>query len=554
MDTKTIILLSREFYLLSKNLLKYANTGTHLGDYLHILSNELKRFTGCAYIGLTTIGEKYNYSYFSNPDSNLFNMYKNESELLEKLDVPGYAVIKYMLKEEDIISSHITDNKNIYIFDTDLPLTIGKNKRKAEICIEAPYNSGLFMKFDIDEEHCAVLLFGNEQRDSFLEDELEYYENIVTTIGVAIANRRAQNALRERIKELTCLYNISKLMNNDENNESAMMTRIIQIIKPAFQKPEFINVEIDLNGNKYRNKDFKRSETYIKAIISENGNKRGFLRVFLTLDNNNENIYFLDEERELIETISSQIGLIVEKKQSLEDNKQLESQLRHADRLATIGQLAAGVAHELNEPLGSILGFAQLIEKSYELPEGALRDCDRIIKGALHAREIIKKLMLFAKQMPPKEDYVNINNIVEESILFLEKRIKNSNCIIETFLNKEMPPIIADASQLYQVMMNLIVNAVQAMPNGGCIKINTGIENNQVFILIKDNGTGISENILEKIFLPFFTTKDINEGTGLGLPVVHGIISAHKGTITVKSEINKGTEFKVCLPINMESQ
>ena len=117
-----------------------------------------------------------------------------------------------------------------------------------------------------------------------------------------------------------------------------------------------------------------------------------------------------------------------------------------------------------------------------------------------------------------------------------------------------MPPIIADASQLYQVMMNLIVNAVQAMPNGGCIKINTGIENNQVFILIKDNGTGISENILEKIFLPFFTTKDINEGTGLGLPVVHGIISAHKGTITVKSEINKGTEFKVCLPINMESQ
>jgi C4-dicarboxylate-specific signal transduction histidine kinase len=243
------------------------------------------------------------------------------------------------------------------------------------------------------------------------------------------------------------------------------------------------------------------------------------------------------------------VAQIVERKEAEEDKARLQQQLIHADRLATIGQLAAGVAHELNEPLGSILGFAQLIQKCPEIPKQAEQDVQKIIKASLYTREVIKKLMVFARQMPPKKAQVNLNQVVGEGLYFLESRCTKAGIEVVRQLAADIPEITADPAQLNQVLVNLVVNAVQAMPGGGTLTIRTKASNASVMLIVEDTGIGMGEETREKAFLPFFTTKDMNEGTGLGLAVVHGIVTSHGGSIDVKSELGQGTVFEIRLPV-----
>ena len=258
---------------------------------------------------------------------------------------------------------------------------------------------------------------------------------------------------------------------------------------------------------------------------------------------------FLWEERNLIDTIAREIALIIERKQTEDEKAGLQEQLRHADRLATIGQLSAGVAHELNEPIGSILGFSQLIQKNPELPEQIAQDTEKIMKAALHAREVIKKLMLFARQMPPQKTSVNLNRIVDEGLYFLESRCAKEGIEVKRELHDELPQIYADSAQMTQVLVNIVVNAIQAMPDGGKLEIQTKASKKYVSWIIKDTGLGMEEKIKRQAFLPFFTTKDIGEGTGLGLAVVHGIVSSHGGTLKLESERGKGTTFEIRFPV-----
>ena len=224
-------------------------------------------------------------------------------------------------------------------------------------------------------------------------------------------------------------------------------------------------------------------------------------------------------------------------------------QLLHADRLATIGQLSAGVAHELNEPIGSIMGFAQLIQKNPDVPEQAQKDIEKIMKASLHAREVIKKLMIFARQMPPQKTSLNLNQIIEEGLYFLESRCAKEGIKVVRELAKTLPEITADPAQMTQVLVNIIVNAIQAMPEGGQLTIQTKVSGKHVLLIIEDTGIGMEKKELKHIFLPFFTTKDVGKGTGLGLAVVHGIVTSHGGSIHVESKVNEGTRFTLQLPI-----
>ncbi len=231
------------------------------------------------------------------------------------------------------------------------------------------------------------------------------------------------------------------------------------------------------------------------------------------------------------------------------ERSRLEEQLRQADRLATIGMLAAGTAHELNEPLGSILGFAQLAAKTPELPEPAARDLAKISKAALHAREIIKKLLLFARQTPPRKAAIELNRIVEEGIELLTPQCEKGAIQVERSLCPDLPPIVADPGQVRQIVLNLVVNALQATPRGGHIEVGTSADATHVQLQVEDFGAGMSEDVIAQIFLPFYTTKEIGQGTGLGLSVVHGIVAAHGGTVEVVSAPGKGARFSVRLPL-----
>lgn len=358
-------------------------------------------------------------------------------------------------------------------------------------------------------------------------------------------------ALRERIKELSCLYRIAELANRPEMETAAILLSCVSFIPAAMQFPEAACARLQINGRDFLSENFCPSTNCIRAEVSTQLSAHGKLEVYY-LD---EHEYiFLPEEDKLIETIAQHISLILERRNIQAYNATLQEQLRHADRLATIGQLSAGIAHEINEPLSAILGFSQLIIAETPLPETAAQDMQKIVNATLHAREVVRKLMLFSRQVPPKMVPVNLNSLIEEGFYFLESRCAKQGVQIIRHLNPILPSVIADPGQMHQVLVNLSVNAMQAMPHGGQIIISTQLSDGKVVFSVRDTGIGMDAETIQRIFIPFFTTKDIDQGTGLGLSVVHGIISAHDAEITVESEPGKGSEFKIFMKVNSEEK
>ncbi len=357
-------------------------------------------------------------------------------------------------------------------------------------------------------------------------------------------------ALRERVKELTCLYGIAQIAGQPGVSLEEILQSIVELLPSAWQYPETASARITLGGTAYETPGFKQGHQRQTADIVVSGRPRGSLEiVYAEQKPELDEGPFLKEERNLIDEVARQVALIIERRQAQEDKVKLHAQLRHADRLATIGVLAAGIAHELNEPLGNILGFAQLSKKCPGIPASAKHDIEKIEAASLQARETIQKLLVFARQRPPKKTRVNLNQVVQDSCYFFEARCAKEGIQLVQALSPNLPEVTADPAQLSQVLVNLVVNALQSMPGAGKITIRTRSCDHNVYLIVEDTGAGMSQEVLAKIFVPFFTTKDVGHGTGLGLPVVHGIVTAHGGSIDVESRVGYGTRFEIRLPI-----
>ena len=353
-------------------------------------------------------------------------------------------------------------------------------------------------------------------------------------------------ALRERVKELTCLYGIAKIAGEPDISQEEILQGIVALLPPAWQYPEITVARITLDGRSYATPGFRDSSWKQAVDIVVKGRLRGSIEVVYVeekppLDEGP----FLQEERNLLNTIGGQVASIIERREAEKDNSRLQRQLLHADRLATIGLLAAGVAHELNEPLGNILGFAQLAKKCPGLPESAAQDIGKIESASLHARDVIKKLLVFARQMPPERREVNLNQVVEEELHFFEARCAKDGVEVVCSLSPDLPKVIADRGQIGQVLVNLVVNALQAMSECGTLTVSTATSDDGVVLAVQDTGTGMTKEVQEQMFMPFFTTKDVGQGTGLGLPVVHGIVTSHGGSIRVETKAGRGTRFEI---------
>jgi two-component system NtrC family sensor kinase len=400
-----------------------------------------------------------------------------------------------------------------------------------------------------DGKKVGLILLGCKEQNYFAEEEIGFYEDLAKTLVVAASHRMAQIGLRERVKELTCLYGISRIAEKPGASIHEVLQDIVELLPPAWLHPESACARITLDGKSYKSRGFRRGVQSQKAEILVDGVRRGAIQMVYTSEKIElDEGPFLFEERNLIDTIAREIAIIIEERLAEEEKSRLEEQLRHADRLATIGQLSAGVAHELNEPLANILGFAQLAKKHAHLPRPAKEDIEKIEKASLHAREVIKKLMIFARQMPPQKTEVDMNRIVEEGLTFLESRCEKEGIKVERFLARSVPKIVADPGQIIQVIVNLVVNAIHAMPEGGKLMIKTVDRKDYISLVVEDTGVGMSKEVMGKIFIPFFTTKELSEGTGLGLSVVHGIVTSHSGTIDVTSKMGEGSRFEVKFP------
>ncbi len=357
-------------------------------------------------------------------------------------------------------------------------------------------------------------------------------------------------ALRERVKELACLYGIAQLVTEQELPLESLLRRVVELLPPAWQYPEVARARITVDGRHYDSAASVDGVSRQSADIVVAGTPRGRAEVVYTEDRPAaDEGPFLREERHLIDAVARQVALIIQRREAERDKVRLQAQLRHADRLATIGVLAAGVAHELNEPLGNILGFAQLMKKAKGLAPQAAADLAKIEAASLQAREIIRKLLIFARPVPAEPRRMNLNQVIEEGLELFKARCAQENVQLETDLSPALPSIIGNAVQLSQVLVNLVVNALQAMPGGGRLTVRTRPVGDQALWTVEDTGVGMAPEVLEKIFLPFFTTKDVGQGTGLGLSVVHGIVTAHGGTIRADSRAGRGARFEILLPL-----
>jgi two-component system NtrC family sensor kinase len=414
------------------------------------------------------------------------------------------------------------------------------------------YRSIALIPFEVDEAGEGILQFCSSGPNFFTRDKIEFYERVAQVLGIALVNRRVQAALQERIKELTCLYSIFQLSERPDRSLEEVLQGIVELLPPAWQYSDVAFARIIFDGRSYSLSGFPEGGDTQVAYIIVNGKRRGTLEVTYAVNKPElDEGPFLNEERKLIETIARELARIIAHRLYEDEKAKLVDQLRHTDRLAIIGQLSAAVAHEINEPLANVLGFAQLAMKCKDLPKQASEDIEKIVAASLHSREIVRKLLAFARQMPPKKSKISLNKVVEDVFHFLGSRCAKEGIDLEQSLSSDLQDIIADPGQLRQVLANLVVNSMHAMTRGGKLRIETFQSKDHVSLVVEDTGCGMTEEVRVRIFIPFFTTKDEDQGTGLGLPVVHGIVIAHGGSIQIESKVGYGTRFEIRLPVNV---
>lgn len=437
------------------------------------------------------------------------NSAKTRKEFLEKL-----------YKDGRIIGlESVCKRLNGEVFSIDLSSTLLKNRNN-------DFSGSLTVFRDISDR---------KRLEKEIVEKKEFLENIIETSPDGIVITRNGGIITHANKAIKSL---------SEYDNGELIGKHISIFNMDGKGPggEFLN-ELFKNGRAYSHETILKTkngnsipmEWSISLLFDEKGNRAGSMAII----------------------------------RDIRKRKELESQILQASKLAAIGELAASVAHELNNPLAGILGYAQLandkikkkgIENLKQEDILKIADYQQLVeKESIRCKNIVQNLLRFARKSKMEFEFIDINSILEETINFIKHQLDINKIHLVKNLSEDMPKIGGNASQLQQVFTNIIINAQKAMPEGGTLTVssrslngNSGKNENMIEIEFKDTGYGIAPDHIEKIFDPFFTTRKIGEGTGLGLSVSYGIIKEHHGDIKVKSELRKGTSFAINLPVNIK--
>jgi signal transduction histidine kinase len=230
-----------------------------------------------------------------------------------------------------------------------------------------------------------------------------------------------------------------------------------------------------------------------------------------------------------------------------QERLRLKEELSRAEHLSSLGKLTAGISHEIRNPLGIIRSSAEHLQKKMAQLDPENRIPQIIVEEAGRLNDIITDFLNYARPKEPKRVACRVEDIIEKNLAFLEAQLKEKGCGVERHIDRRLPAILADADMLYQAFLNILINAMQAMPDGGRLKVIIEMGNRQALIHFDDNGTGIPEEIKENIWNPFFTTKEM--GTGLGLGIVKNIVESHDGKVWIGNRPKGGTRVTVALPL-----
>jgi signal transduction histidine kinase len=279
---------------------------------------------------------------------------------------------------------------------------------------------------------------------------------------------------------------------------------------------------------------------------------------------NKEGGLFDEEDLRLLTSMAAPAAAAIENaklyealRQGMRKLEETQAQLVQSAKLAAVGELAAGVAHEINNPLTSIIGFTRLLLDDLPAQHAMRGDLETIDREAARTRQIVRALLDFARTSDPVLAPADLNSLVEETVMLVCTRSVLAKISLEKDL-APLPPVLLDENQIKQVLVNLLNNAVQAMPGGGHLRVATrltereksGARRPMAAVYLSDSGIGILPENLDRIFDPFFTTKEVGQGTGLGLSVSYSIVEKHNGRIEVESAAGEGSKFVVLLPVN----
>ena len=292
--------------------------------------------------------------------------------------------------------------------------------------------------------------------------------------------------------------------------------------------------------------EFRHRPTDAESVLSTL-TKVIFLDIQLAIDayiqKSSEKLEFSNRQ---LADLSRQLGKGLQQKQK--DLQDTQHQLRQTERLAELGTLASGMAHEIGTPMNVILGRAErMIQRTTD--EGMKKGLEIIMAQVERITKIMNQLLTFARRRPLDRRPMDLRRSITECLDVVQERVARHKITVETVFEDDLPPVYADPDYMSQVLLNLVINAVHAMPNGGLLRVTVSSGRGGVKLVVTDTGHGIAEHDLPNIFNPFFTTKEVGKGTGLGLTVVHGIVQEHGGSIEVDSKPGHGAAFTVTLPL-----
>ncbi len=258
-----------------------------------------------------------------------------------------------------------------------------------------------------------------------------------------------------------------------------------------------------------------------------------------------------DEIGVLSNSFNNMAGELKERESSL---KTAQEALVQSEKMAAVGTLSAGLAHEVKNPLSAVLGYAQLSKRKLDQPEALLKNLDIIENETKRCNEIISNLMQFSRQEKGEYEQISVNEVVNKSMAIVDHQLSLKNVRLESELADDIPQITGNANQLQQVLMNLMINAQHAIgDDGGTVTLATFVKDESLILTVSDTGPGMTPEVAAQIFQPFFTTKPAGQGTGLGLSVTYGIIKDHGGEISVERAATGGAKFVIELPLKAES-
>ncbi len=438
---------------------------------------------------------------------------------------------------------------------------------------------GLAEHFDVlhrvSKGELAARVSGGSQVE-LLESLKQVTNHMIESVSAEIADRkRAEQALQvrshdlgERVKDLNCLYTISKLVMRPGISFDKLFQDIVDLIPDSWHHAKIACARIVVESQEFRTENFRETAWKQTSDITMNGKRVGSVEVcYLEQRPEADEGPFFQEDRNLMDAIAERLGKIMEQKQAEEERKKLEASLKRAEKMEVVGTLAGGVAHDLNNILGGLVGYPDLL--LMDLPEES-----PLKKGILTMQEsgkkaaaIVQDLLTLARRGVAVTEVTNVNDVTTDYLASPEhERLREFHLRVEfeISLEADVLNIMASPVHLSKTIMNLVSNAAEALPDGGKVIISARNqyvdrpirgydevkEGDYVVLTVADNGIGISSQDTQRIFEPFYTKKTMGRsGTGLGMAVVWGTVKDHSGYIEVRSDVGKGTTFDLYFPV-----